>query len=85
MEDDDDLFEIDIEAVNAIPPPHYCESYFTATTSILFANCLLPISDVSCAIPMPNLLAIADSVPVLPRNVIGIPFMGLLELSSSSQ
>ncbi|KAH7554062.1 hypothetical protein ACOSP7_028958 [Xanthoceras sorbifolium] len=53
MEDEEeDLFEIDLEAVDSIPPPHYFESYFTATTNTLLANCLLPISDVSSAIPM---------------------------------
>lgn len=76
MEGDDELFEIDLEAVNTIPPPHYCESKFTSTATTLLANCLLPISDVSSAIPVPNLLVIADSLPILPANVVGIPFMG---------
>ncbi|KAK2655313.1 hypothetical protein Ddye_008365 [Dipteronia dyeriana] len=93
MEDEeDDLFEIDLEAVDSIPPvPHYWESYFTATTNTttLLANCLLPISDVSSAIPMvstalnyfmsmekmTNLFMVAESinVPTLPGS-IGIPF-----------
>ncbi|WCJ34325.1 hypothetical protein M5689_015640 [Euphorbia peplus] len=53
-EEEDELFEIDFEAISSIPPPHYWESYFTATTSTLLANCLLPIADVSCAIPTPR-------------------------------
>ncbi|KAK4419364.1 hypothetical protein Salat_2349300 [Sesamum alatum] len=52
-EDDEDLFEINLEIVNKIPPPHYWESYFTATTNtVLLANCLLPVADVSSAVPM---------------------------------
>nr|XP_009800796.1 PREDICTED: uncharacterized protein LOC104246635 [Nicotiana sylvestris] len=51
-DEEEEFFEIDLEIVNNIPPPHYWESYFTAaTSSTLLANCLLPISDVSCAIP----------------------------------
>ncbi|KAL4313164.1 hypothetical protein GQ457_01G015420 [Hibiscus cannabinus] len=51
-EEDEELFEINIEAANSIPPPHYWEAIFTATSSALLANCLLPISDLSTAIPM---------------------------------
>ncbi|GKV38960.1 hypothetical protein SLE2022_079260 [Rubroshorea leprosula] len=52
-EEEEELFEINLEAVNSIPPPpHYCETHVTATGSALFANCLLPIADVSSAIPM---------------------------------
>ncbi|XP_034694843.1 coiled-coil domain-containing protein 1 [Vitis riparia] len=51
-DDDDDLFEINLEAVNTIPPPHYWESCFTRTGNTLLANCLLPIADVSSAVPM---------------------------------
>ncbi|KAL0410093.1 UNVERIFIED_CONTAM: hypothetical protein Slati_3599000 [Sesamum latifolium] len=52
-EDEGDLFEINLEIVNKIPPPHYWESYFTATTNtVLLANCLLPVADVSSAVPM---------------------------------
>lgn len=57
--EDEDLFEINLEAVNSIPPPHYWDSYFTATGNALLANCLLPISDVSGA------------VPILPKHVSG--------------
>ncbi|KAE8726669.1 solute carrier family 35 member F2-like [Hibiscus syriacus] len=61
-EEDEELFEIDIEAVNSIPPPHYWEGYFTATSSALLANCLLPICDLSTAIPMacPAFSRVAD-------------------------
>ncbi|KAK4345787.1 hypothetical protein RND71_035963 [Anisodus tanguticus] len=53
-EEEEELFEIDLELVNNISPPHYnLESYFTTATSscTLLANCLLPIADVSSAIP----------------------------------
>ncbi|GMH09932.1 hypothetical protein Nepgr_011773 [Nepenthes gracilis] len=52
MEEEEELFEINLEAVNNIPPPHNCESCVTATGNALLANCLLPIADVSTAIPM---------------------------------
>ncbi|KAF7818782.1 uncharacterized protein G2W53_024237 [Senna tora] len=55
MEEEEDLFEIDLEAVNALPPPHYWESYYSCSGSgngnALLANCLLPISDISVAVP----------------------------------
>ncbi|KAJ9181406.1 hypothetical protein P3X46_009539 [Hevea brasiliensis] len=63
MEDEGEvLFEIDLEAVDRIPPPHYWESYFTATSSALLANCLLPISDVSGAIPTPSTVSFAEQL-----------------------
>ena len=57
IEEDDELFEIDLEAVNSIiSPRHFCEDtygFFTATGgAALLANCLLPISDLSNAVPM---------------------------------
>ncbi|KZV27944.1 hypothetical protein F511_36674 [Dorcoceras hygrometricum] len=51
-EDDDDLFEINLEVVDNIPPPFYWESCFTSTRSTLLANCLLPITDVARAVPI---------------------------------
>lgn len=57
-EDDEDLFEIDLDAVNSIiPQPHnYWENnYFISTGGeALLANCLLPISHISSAIPACN-------------------------------
>ncbi|KAM3339986.1 hypothetical protein P3S68_029856 [Capsicum galapagoense] len=54
-EEEEEFFEIDLELVNNISTPHYnWENYFTATTRsncTLLANCLLPIADVSSAIP----------------------------------
>ncbi|XP_021908786.1 uncharacterized protein LOC110822865 [Carica papaya] len=79
MEDEEELFEINLETVNNIPPPHYWESYFTATGSALLANCLLPIADVSSAVPamskacnmlemegLPNFVFAAESANVIP-------------------
>ncbi|OWM82522.1 uncharacterized protein LOC116208775 [Punica granatum] len=53
MEDEEDLFEIDLEAVNSIPPPkYYWGSYCANTTgTALLANCLLPAADISSAVP----------------------------------
>ncbi|XP_017976774.1 PREDICTED: uncharacterized protein LOC18598219 [Theobroma cacao] len=84
MEDEEEeLFEINLEAVNSIPPPHYWEAFFTATRSALLANCLLPISDLSSAIPtvstacstlsregLANIVMVGES---LPGKLFGIP------------
>ncbi|KAL3628219.1 hypothetical protein CASFOL_027265 [Castilleja foliolosa] len=51
-EEECDLFEINLEIVDKIPSPHYWDGYFTSTKSTLLANCLLPIADVSRAVPM---------------------------------
>ncbi|KAL4592230.1 hypothetical protein LXL04_005218 [Taraxacum kok-saghyz] len=51
-EEEEDLFEIDLEAVGNVSPPCYWETYLTATTNNLFANCLVPIEDVSSAVPL---------------------------------
>lgn len=83
IEDDEDLFEIDLEAVNSIPPPYYWDSYVTATGNALMANCLLPISDVSGAVPMVseacNALSLAGTAK-LPVAVESIPLEKLLSL-----
>lgn len=56
-DDEEELFEIDLAAVDSFPPPRYCwdddDGRFTAaTSSALLANCLLPIAQLSCAVPM---------------------------------
>ncbi|KAF6165971.1 hypothetical protein GIB67_012868 [Kingdonia uniflora] len=51
-EEDDELFEINLEAVSSIPPPMYWEGCVTSTGSALFSNCLLPVSHVSSAVPI---------------------------------
>ncbi|KAK4281646.1 hypothetical protein QN277_013113 [Acacia crassicarpa] len=88
MEEDEDLFEIDLEAVNAIPPPHYWESYYTSTGNALLANCLLPISDISVAVPAGSSVCMAATTevlgdvaePVSLGEYLGLPFLGALEL-----
>ena len=52
-EEEEDLFEINLDVGDNIPPPLYWESHFTATTPnvVLLANCLLPIADLSKAVP----------------------------------
>ncbi|XVF07693.1 hypothetical protein REPUB_Repub06bG0161900 [Reevesia pubescens] len=88
MEDnEEELFEINLEAVDSIPPPHYWEAFFTATSSALLANCLLPISDLNSAIPavstvcsstlsregrLANIAMVAESMP---GKCFGIQFM----------
>ncbi|KAJ6905966.1 hypothetical protein NC652_023654 [Populus alba x Populus x berolinensis] len=52
-EGEEELFEIDIEVVNSIPPSqHSWENYLTATGSALLASCLLPVADLSTAVPI---------------------------------
>lgn len=54
-EEEEELFEINLEIVDHLPPPqYYWESYFTATSKALLANCLLPISHISSAVPVCN-------------------------------
>lgn len=76
-EEEEDLFEINLEAVNSFPPPqNYWESYFatTGTTTssssacgALMANCLLPISDVSNAVPISRFQIVQNLVFPKPR------------------
>ncbi|KAF3441678.1 hypothetical protein FNV43_RR15593 [Rhamnella rubrinervis] len=93
MEDDEDLFEIDLEAVHSIPPPYYWDSYVTATGNARMANCLVPISDVSSAVPMVSkacdALSLAGTVKILTamkpmplEKPLGLPFLGALGLQA---
>ncbi|KAL2323092.1 hypothetical protein Fmac_027471 [Flemingia macrophylla] len=84
MEEDDDLFEIDLDAVNCISPGDGWESYCTSTGNIaLMANCLLPISDVSSAVPAvsyegkSNVLLITE--PTSLGEYLRLPFLGDLQ------
>lgn len=89
IEEEEDLFEIDLEAVNSIPPPYYWDSYVTATGNALLANCLLPISDLSSAVPMVSkacnalpiagtgkVLMVMERVPLGKLLGLGLPFLG---------
>lgn len=89
MEEDEDLFEIDLEAVDAIPPPHYWESHYTSTGNALLANCLLPISDISVAVPACNSVYLSATTKVLADSIaepmslgeyLRLPFLRALEL-----
>lgn len=84
MEEEEELFEIDLEAVNCISPPHYCwESCYTSTGNIaLMANCLLPISDVSSAVPAVSFEGKTNVVFITEPTSLGeylrLPFLGAL-------
>ncbi|CAN6586897.1 unnamed protein product [Malus baccata var. baccata] len=53
IEDEDDLFEIDLDLIDSVPQTqYYWNRYFTATGNALLANCLLPATDISRAIPV---------------------------------
>ncbi|KAJ0616293.1 hypothetical protein HanPSC8_Chr02g0073881 [Helianthus annuus] len=88
-EDDEDLFEIDLEAVDNLPPPCYWESCLTVTTNTLFANCLVPITDVSSAVPLANPKDARQTTSLGPgsRRVIWVrgaePFQSFAKMSSS--
>nr|DAD48574.1 TPA_asm: hypothetical protein HUJ06_018511 [Nelumbo nucifera] len=76
-EDDDDLFEIDLDVVDNLPPPLYWESCSTATDCALLANCLLPISDVSSAVPVQSITSptsnIIMMIGTLPDELLKFP------------
>ncbi|KAK1408410.1 hypothetical protein QVD17_40156 [Tagetes erecta] len=91
FDDDEDLFEIDLDAVRDLPPPYYWESCLTVTANTLFANCLVPITDVSSAIPMANprdanqvwlgpesrrVIRVRGAEPV--QSFVGVPSSGAL-------
>lgn len=54
MDEEEYLFEIDLEVVNSLPSSDYWESYCARSCRniALVANCLLPISDLSSAVPI---------------------------------
>lgn len=53
IQEDEELFDIDLELVNNIPPPnYYWESYVLSTGDALLANCLLPATHLLNAIPV---------------------------------
>ncbi|KAF8042898.1 hypothetical protein BT93_A1277 [Corymbia citriodora subsp. variegata] len=65
-DEEDDLFEIDLDAVDKNPPPSYFwddASCFAAAAAgggtTRFANCLLPVKEVSSAVPAKSF----DEVP----------------------
>lgn len=50
-EEEEELFEINLDVVNKIPPPQY-NYWKTSNKEALLANCLLPISHLSGAVPI---------------------------------
>ncbi|WOH06170.1 hypothetical protein DCAR_0625593 [Daucus carota subsp. sativus] len=87
-EDEEELFEINLDVMEKMPGSlrhNYSEndtnyspakSSSSASKLALLANCLLPVSDLSCAVPMaPRLtgsrdiiiVAAADSIYILPK------------------
>ncbi|QCE05833.1 uncharacterized protein LOC114192610 [Vigna unguiculata] len=84
-EEEEDLFEIDLEAVNCVSPPRFWESCcYTSTENVaLLANCLLPKSDVSSAVPAvcssagnTNVVLIAE--PTSLGEYLRLPFLGII-------
>ncbi|CAH8387177.1 unnamed protein product [Eruca vesicaria subsp. sativa] len=51
--EEDDLFEINLEALSDTKssPRYECQRFPTRTGSVLLANCLLPAADISGAVP----------------------------------
>lgn len=93
MEDEEDLFEIDLEAVESLPPPQYnWDSYFVAAGDVLLANCLLPVTDISRAIPTvsealsfksgANVVMIQEPVPL--GQLLRLPFLEAFGLHQKS-
>ncbi|KAM0977795.1 hypothetical protein ACFX13_014102 [Malus domestica] len=97
IEDEDDLFEIDLDLIDSVPQTqYYWNRYFTATGNALLANCLLPATDISRAIPVVskalsssertgNVVMVPQAVPL--GQLLGLPFheaFGLLTLSETN-
>ncbi|GMY25188.1 POPTR_0004s14990g [Fagus crenata] len=82
--EDDDLFEINLEAVNCIPPPHYWDSYFTATGNVLLANCMLPISDISNAVPIQS-KDVSNAVPMVSESSKALSLVGKANFVMTAQ
>ncbi|KOM34528.1 hypothetical protein LR48_Vigan02g067800 [Vigna angularis] len=85
LEEEEDLFEIDLDAVNCVSPPRFWESCcYTSTGNIaLLANCLLPKSDVSSAVPAVCSSAGKTSVvliaePISLGEYLRLPFLGII-------
>ncbi|OIW12169.1 hypothetical protein TanjilG_28577 [Lupinus angustifolius] len=88
-EEDEDLFEIDLEAVNCIPPPHYWDRHYISTeNNALLANCLMPISDISNAVPACNNAVCFEGKtkvlftrePMSLGEYLRLPFLGAIEI-----
>ncbi|KAK7355429.1 hypothetical protein VNO80_14684 [Phaseolus coccineus] len=90
LEEEEDLFEIDLEAVNCVSPPRFWESCYTSTGNIaLFANCLLPKSDVSSAVPVVSCAGKTSVVLIAEPTSLGeylrLPFLGIIHQKMEPQ
>ncbi|KAK1389642.1 hypothetical protein POM88_017820 [Heracleum sosnowskyi] len=85
-EEEEELFEINLDVLDKMPAPRYnywenhtdssAKSSSTANKFALLANCMLPVSDLSCAVPMaspltgsPDIIIVTatDSIYILPK------------------
>lgn len=82
--EDDELFEINLEAVNCIPPPHYWDSYLTSTGNALLANCLLPISELSGAVPIAS-KDVSSAVPLVSQSCNALSLAGTTNFVTMSE
>lgn len=90
LEEEEDLFEIDLEAVNCVSPPGFWESCYTSTGNIaLLANCLLPKSDVSSAVPVVCCAEKSSVVLIAEATSLGeylrLPFLGIIHQKMEPQ
>ncbi|CAJ1969023.1 unnamed protein product [Sphenostylis stenocarpa] len=87
---EEDLFEIDLEAVTCVSPPCFWESCYTSTGNIaLLANCLLPKSDVSSAVPAVSSAGKTNAVLITEATSLGeylrLPFLGVIHQKMEAQ
>lgn len=87
-EEEEEFFEIDLEAVSEIPQPLYWESYDvtpaitdnnnvnSSSNNTLLANCLLPVVQVSSAVPSGNSTTANAFIPWPPTLLVAEDFMG---------
>jgi hypothetical protein len=83
--EDDELFEINLEAVSCIPPPLYWDSYLTSTENALMANCLLPISEVSGAVPIASKDVSSSAVSMASQSCNALSLTGTVNLVMMSE
>lgn len=90
-EEEEEFFEIDLEAVSEIPQPLYWESYDvtpaitdnnnnnnvnSSSNNTLLANCLLPVVQVSSAVPSGSSTTANALIPWPPTLLVAEEFMG---------
>uniref|UniRef100_A0A803MQE8 Uncharacterized protein n=1 Tax=Chenopodium quinoa TaxID=63459 RepID=A0A803MQE8_CHEQI len=74
IQEDEELFDIDLALVDNIPPPnYYWENYVMSTGNALLANCLLPVTHLSTAVPVNSGETDQNDHHILSVSVLKLP------------